>query len=39
MVCLYEPDGTQGECVSVAYAIEWCKTHIGWTWGYSDCCG
>jgi hypothetical protein len=35
MARLIEPDGTSGILVTVEFAIEYCKTHPGWTW---ECC-
>lgn len=32
MVRLYEPDGTANVLVTRAYAIDYCRTHPGWTW-------
>lgn len=32
MARLIEPDGTRNIIVTVAYAIEYCKTHPGWSW-------
>jgi hypothetical protein len=32
MARLIEPDGTVNLIVTVAYAIEYCRTHSGWTW-------
>lgn len=29
---LIEPDGTIGLIMSIESAIEYCKTHSGWTW-------
>ena len=36
MAILIEPDGTENICVTVQYAIDWCKTHPGWTWRYNQ---
>lgn len=36
MARLIEPDGTKGIILSVSAAIEWCKTHPGWSWEYVD---
>ena len=33
-VNLYEPDGTLNGQVTVEYAISYCASHLGWTWGY-----
>jgi len=33
-VYLYEPDGTLNGEVTQDYAVEYCRTHPGWTWGY-----
>lgn len=32
MARLIEPDGTPGLVVTVAYAVEYCRTHPDWTW-------
>lgn len=32
MVKLIEPNGTEGIIVSMNYAINYCKSHIGWNW-------
>ena len=32
MARLIEPDGTINLIVTVDYAIEYCRTHPGWTW-------
>jgi hypothetical protein len=34
-VRLYEPDGTPNLLVALAYAIEYCETHVGWSWAYT----
>ena len=36
MARLYEPDGTPNIECTVEYAIEYCKSHTGWTWGLID---
>lgn len=33
-VKLIEPDGTENIKVTIEYAIEYCKSHIGWTYRY-----
>lgn len=32
MAQLVEPDGTRNMIVSVQTAIDYCKSHPGWTW-------
>jgi len=32
MAQLIEPDGTVGLIVAIDYAVEYCRTHPGWTW-------
>lgn len=34
MARLIEPDGTPNIIVTVEYAINYCKSHAGWTWEY-----
>jgi hypothetical protein len=36
MARLIEPSGIPGIIVTVAYAIEYCRNHPGWTWEYCD---
>jgi len=36
MARLIEPSGIPGIIVTVEYAVEYCKTHPGWTWEYCD---
>ena len=33
---LIEPDGTTNIKVTIRYAIDWCKSHPGWSWRYAD---
>ena len=33
---LIEPDGTIGLIVPIDYAVDWCSSHPGWTWRYSE---
>lgn len=35
-VALYEPDGTLNGYVTLQYAIDYCRTHPGWTLGYVE---
>ena len=32
MARIIEPDGTRGICLLVSAAIEFCKSHPGWSW-------
>jgi hypothetical protein len=36
MARLIEPDGTASYVVSVACAVEWCRTHKNWSWEMCD---
>lgn len=36
MAQLFEPDGTPNIITTVDDAIQYCKNHPGWTWGYCD---
>jgi len=33
-VKLIEPDGTENVIVEINSAIEYCNTHVGWSWRY-----
>jgi hypothetical protein len=36
MAQLIEPDGTENIIATVAYAIQFCREHPGWSWRYVD---
>jgi hypothetical protein len=36
MARLIEPDGTFGLIVTVAYAVNYCRVHPGWTWEHYE---
>lgn len=35
-VNLHEPDGTINGQVTLAHAVEYCRTHPGWYWSYIE---